>query len=128
MKVLLDTHSMLWWLAQDQRLSSMARETIGDGRNHLVWSMASSWEISVKVGIGKLTLGRPLQQLFADIVSDQGVELLPITHDHCTRLSTLPLHHRDPFDRMLVVQAQGERIPILSADPKLTQYDIEVLW
>jgi len=128
MKVLLDTHSMLWWLAQDQRLSSMARETIGDGRNHLIWSMASSWEISVKVGIGKLTLGRPLQQLFADIVSDQGVELLPITHDHCTRLSTLPLHHRDPFDRMLVVQAQGERIPILSADPKLTQYDIEVLW
>ena len=128
MKVLLDTHSMLWWLARDQRLSSMARETIGDRRNHLVWSMASSWEVSVKVGIGKLTLGRPSQQLFADIVSDQGVELLPITHDHCTRLSTLPLHHRDPFDRMLVVQAQGERIPILSADPKLTQYDIEVLW
>ncbi len=128
MRVLLDTHSMLWWLAQDQRLSPLARETISDGRNHLVWSMASSWEIAVKVGIGKLTLGRPLQQLFADIVSDQGVELLPITHDHCTRLSTLPLHHRDPFDRMLVVQAQGERLPILSADSKLSQYDIEVLW
>lgn len=128
MRVLLDTHSMLWWLAQDQRLSPLARETISDGQNHLVWSMASSWEIAVKVGIGKLTLGRPLQQLFADIVSDQGVELLPITHDHCTRLSTLPLHHRDPFDRMLVVQAQGERLPILSADSKLSQYDIEVLW
>ncbi|MCK5379597.1 MAG: type II toxin-antitoxin system VapC family toxin [Acidobacteria bacterium] len=128
MKVLLDTHSMLWWLANDRRLSPLAREAISDGRNRLIWSMASSWEIAVKVGIGKLTLGRPLQQLFADIVSDQGVELLPITHDHCTRLSTLPLHHRDPFDRMLVVQAQGERLPILSADPKLSQYDIEVLW
>lgn len=54
--------------------------------------------------------------------------MLPITHDHCTRLSSLPLHHRDPFDRMLVAQAQGEKIPILSADPKLSQYDVEVLW
>ena len=128
MKVLLDTHSMLWWLANDRRLSEVARETISDGRNRLIWSLASSWEIPVKVGIGKLTLGRPLQQLFTDIVTDQGVELLPITHDHCTRLSSLPLHHRDPFDRMLVVQAQGEKIPILSADPKLLRYDIEVLW
>jgi PIN domain nuclease of toxin-antitoxin system len=128
MKVLLDTHSMLWWLGNDRRLSSMAREIITDGQNRLIWSMASSWEIAVKVGIGKLTLGRPLRQLYSDIVTDQGVELLPITHEHCTRLGTLPLNHRDPFDRMLIVQAQAEKIPILSADPKLSQYDVEVLW
>ncbi|MCD4749599.1 MAG: type II toxin-antitoxin system VapC family toxin [Thermoanaerobaculales bacterium] len=128
MKVLLDTHSMFWWLANDRRLSPLAREIISDGRNRLIWSLASSWEIAVKVSVGKLTIGRPLQQLFADIVTGQGVEPLPITHDHCARLSDLPLHHRDPFDRMLVAQAQGERLPVLSADSKLSQYDIEVLW
>jgi len=128
MKVLLDTHSMLWWLRNDRRLSSMAREIIIDGQNRLIWSMASSWEIAVKVGIGKLTLGRPLQNLFSAMVTDQGVELLPITHEHCTRLGSLPLNHRDPFDRMLIVQAQAEKIPILSADPKLRQYDVGILW
>ncbi len=128
MRFLLDTHAMLWWLASDPRISDFARETIADGKTRLVWSMVSSWEVSIKVGIGKLTLGRPLAELFSEIVSRQGVELLPITHDHCTLLGELPVEHRDPFDRMLVAQAQAERLPILSADPKLSRYDVEVLW
>jgi len=128
MRLLLDTHAMLWWLSGDARMSELAREAITDGRNQLVWSMASSWEIAIKVGIGKLALQRPLTELFSEIVSGQAVQLLPITHDHCVLLGELPLHHRDPFDRMLVAQAQAERLPILSADPKLSRYDIEVWW
>ena len=128
MRILLDTHPMLWWLADDPRLSDVAREILVNGRNQLVWSLASSWEIAIKVGIGRLRLARPLPELFAEIVSGQGVELLPITHDHCTVLGSLPLAHRDPFDRMLLAQARAEGLPILSADAKLSRYDVDVRW
>ena len=128
MRILLDTHAMLWWLADDPRLSRPAREIIADGKNRLLWSMASSWEIAVKVGVGKLEIDRPLTRLFADLVSEQGVELVSVNHDHCVRLGELPLHHRDPFDRMLVVQALEADVPLLSADSKLEPYDVEVIW
>jgi len=128
MRILLDTHSMLWWLADDPRLSDVAREIFIDGRNQLVWSLASSWEIAITVGIGRLRLARPRPELYAEIVSGQGVELLQITHDHCTALGSLPLVHRDPFDRMLLAQARAEGLPILSADPKLSRYDVDVRW
>lgn len=128
MRLLVDTHVMLWWLGDDPRLSPSARRIVGDGRNDLLWSIASSWEIAVKLGIGKLEIDRPLPRLFADLVTDQGVIVLPIGPDHCARLVDLPPHHRDPFDRMLVVQAIHERVPILTADPKLAVYDVEVIW
>lgn len=119
---------MLWWLRDDPRLSHRARVVLEDGGNELLWSIASSWEIAVKLRLGKLELDRPLERLYADLVSDQGVEILPISHEHCARLAGLPLYHRDPFDRMLVVQAQHARLPLLSADPKLEAYDVKVLW
>ncbi len=128
MKVLLDTHAMLWWLADDPRLSDKARETIAEGRNQLFWSIASAFELAVKVGVGKLELGRSLRSLFAEIVSEQGAELLPMTHEHCVRLGNLELHHRDPFDRMLVAQALEEGVPLLTADPKMELYPIDRLW
>jgi PIN domain nuclease of toxin-antitoxin system len=128
MKVLLDTHAMLWWLVDDPRLSDKARETIAEGRNQLFWSIASAFELAVKVGVGKLELGRSLRSLFAEIVSEQGAELLPMTHEHCVRLGNLELHHRDPFDRMLVAQALEEGIPLLTADPKMELYPIDRLW
>ena len=90
--------------------------------------MASSWEIAVKLSLGKLEIDRPLHRLFAELVSEQGVDVLPIDHAHCTLLAALPMHHRDPFDRMLVVQAQQMNVPILTADPKFGAYDVTVLW
>jgi PIN domain nuclease of toxin-antitoxin system len=126
--VLLDTHVMLWWLRADRRLSSLASRVVASGENQLLWSIASSWEIAVKIALGKLELERPVHRLYGELVSGQGVEILPIGHDHCTQLAALPLHHRDPFDRMLVAQAQVEGVPVLSADPKLAAYELEVLW
>jgi len=128
MRLLVDTHAMLWWLRDDSRLSRRARAILEDGGNELVWSLASSWEIAVKIRAGKLELDRPLERLYAELVTEQGVNLLPISHDHCARVADLPLHHRDPFDRMLVVQAQHARIPLLTADPKLGAYEVQLLW
>lgn len=119
---------MLWWLRDDPRLSSRARTILEDGGNELLWSIASSWEIAVKIRAGKLELDRPLERLYAELVTEQGVTVLPISHDHCARVADLPLHHRDPFDRMLVIQAQRERAPLLTADPKLNAYDVDVVW
>ena len=119
---------MLWWLRDDSRLSRRARTILGDGANELLWSIASSWEVAVKLGIGKLELDLPLHRLFADIVSEQGAIVLPIGHEHCALLADLPRHHRDPFDRMLIAQAQHERVPILTADPKLAAYEVELVW
>jgi PIN domain nuclease of toxin-antitoxin system len=127
-RFLVDTHAILWWLRDDPRLSRAARAIVGDGGNELLWSLASSWEIAVKLSIGKLALDRPLHRLFADLVSEQGVVVLPIGHQHCARVAELPLHHRDPFDRKLIAQAQQERVPILTADPKLAVYDVEIVW
>lgn len=128
MRLLVDTHAMLWWLRDDSRLSHRARAILEDGGNELLWSLASSWEIAVKIRSGKLELDRPLERLYAELVTEQGVDLLPVSHDHCARVADLPLHHRDPFDRMLVVQAQHARVPVLTADPKLGAYEVQLLW
>ena len=128
MKVLADTHAVLWWLADDPRLSDRARSTFRNGENVVYWSLASAFELAVKQSVGKLQLGRPLERLFAAVVQEQGFELLPVTHTHCTALAELPLHHRDPFDRMLVAQALIEGLPLLSSDSKLAAYDVELVW
>ncbi len=125
MRLLVDTHIMLWWMRGDSRLSAEAERLIRDGQNQLMWSVASSWEIAVKTNIGKLELGRPLHRFYADLIQEQNLDLLLVGHEHCVRLATLPLHHRDPFDRMLITQALVEQIPILTADPKLSLYAVE---
>lgn len=128
MRLLLDTHVMLWWLADDQRLSQVAREMIADGGVQLLWSVVSSFELAVKVGVGRLQLGRSLNELFVEIVSRQRAQLLPITNAHCARLADLALHHRDPFDRLLIAQSLVEKIPILTADSKMQLYSADLLW
>jgi PIN domain nuclease of toxin-antitoxin system len=128
MRLLVDTHIMLWWMRGDSRLSTKAGRLIAGGDNQLVWSIVSSWEIAVKVSIGKLVLDRPLHRLYADLIGEQKLELLVVGHQHCVHLGTLPLHHRDPFDRMLVAQAQVENIPILTGDAKLSRYEVEIVF
>ncbi len=127
MRFLVDTHIALWWLRDDSRLSSNARKLMADGRNQPIWSLASSWEIAVKISIRKLELGRPLHRFYAHLMGEQQMELLLIGHDHCVQVASLPLLHRDPFDRMLVAQAQLEKIPILTADAKISLYEVETL-
>ena len=128
MRLLVDTHIGIWWLGDNPRLSDRARKLVQNGHNQLLWSLASSWEIAVKVNIGKLELGRPINRFFADLVRTQQMELLRIGHEHCIQYVSLPLEHKDPFDRMLVAQAQIENCPILTADPKLALYDVETIF
>lgn len=125
---LVDTHVLLWWLTADVRLSELARRVIGDSRESILWSSASSHEIAVKVSVGKLSFERPLSEFYRAIQSECGARLLSIGSGHCLALAELPLHHRDPFDRMLVAQAMVEGIPLLSADDTLRAYDADVRW
>ena len=121
MRALLDTHAFLWWISDNRRLSERAREIIADGRNELLFSVASGWEISIKSGLGRLDVPEDLEQFNA-------FQVLPIHLSHALRTRVLPDLHRDPFDRILVSQAILEEIPLLSADPQISQYPVEVVW
>ena len=128
MKLLLDTHALIWLFNGDQRLSLLARNAIlSTGTTNWV-SAVSLWEIAIKLGLGKLRLGADaFSQLIARIDAD-GVSLLGVAPAHCARVAAMPLHHRDPFDRMLVAQAQEERLAIVSGDAALDAYGVERVW
>jgi PIN domain nuclease of toxin-antitoxin system len=119
MKLLLDTHALLWWLADDQRLGSKARGLISDPRNDVLVSVVSLWEIVVKLRIGKLTVN--IDSVERAIVRD-GFERLAITASHLATLATLPSHHRDPFDHLLIAQAIAEDAALVSEDRHFTLY------
>lgn len=123
MKLLLDTHAVLWWQSDDRRLPKAARSAIATA--DLVWvSAASGWEVAIKQGLGRLRLTEP----FAITVAADDFTELPITLAHAERLATLPPRHRDPFDRMLVAQAMAEKATLVSKDRELAAYGIDVLW
>ena len=126
--LLLDTHAFLWWISDDPRLSSRASAIIKDGNNKLFLSAASGWEIVIKVRLGRLTLPEPLETFVPEQMALNAIEGLPIQMSHALHVYTLPDHHRDPFDRMLVAQAQLENLPILSADPQISLYAVETVW
>jgi PIN domain nuclease of toxin-antitoxin system len=128
MKVLLDTHTFLWWITDDPKLSLRAREIFADGNNELLLSAASGWEISIKVQIGRLRLPADPQHFIPDQLSINAIRSLPIQMNHVLHVSTLPNHHQDPFDRLSVAQAQLEELPILSADPQIGKYQVDVIW
>jgi PIN domain nuclease of toxin-antitoxin system len=128
MTYLLDTHSFLWFVLENPRLSPTALGYIAAGENALLLSPASYWEIAIKVSLGKYSLPGPLQEFFEEQLTLNEIEILPISIAHAARLSTLPFHHRDPFDRMLVVQSLVESIPLISSDSILDAYAIERLW
>ncbi len=128
MNVLLDTHAFLWWITGDHRISTRAGSIIEDGANTLFLSTASAWEIVVKSKMGRLPLpGSPVHYI-PEQMAINGIEPLPVAPTHGLALYELPPLHRDPFDRLLVAQAQGEHLPILSHDPLIRQYDVEVVW
>lgn len=128
MKLLLDTHAFLWWIADDQKLSGRAREIISDGSNELFLSAAAGWEIAIKVQIGRLKLPEEPIRFILDQMRINAIQSLPIQMIHALHVSTLPQHHRDPFDRLLIAQAQLEGLPVLSSDHQLANYQVEVIW
>jgi len=128
MNLLLDSHSLLWFLRNDSRLSKTALALITDPANHKLVSIASCWEIAVKIRVGKLTLGEPSGTYLAREIPKNNLDLLPISLDHATAVESLPLHHRDPFDRLLVVQAISDGLTIVSADAVFDAYGIQRIW
>ena len=128
MKLLLDTHTFLWWITDDPQLSTKARELIGDGHNILYWSAASSWEVSIKYAFGRMPLPEAPEQFLPAEIEKNRLESLPIIDAHAFQAGQLPHHHRDPFDRMLVAQAQVESLALLSNDQQLNHYDVEIRW
>ena len=125
MKALLDTQVWLWMLSEPDRLNDEARRLVEDTANTLYLSAASSWEIAIKWGLGKLTLPEPPGTYVLDQIRTSGVTPLPIAHSHALGVARLEAHHRDPFDRLLVAQAAAESVPILTADPVLALYPVE---
>ncbi len=128
MKVLLDTQTFLWWIANDSQLSERARTVIEDADHQLFLSAASGWEIAIKTRIGKLRLADDLQGFVSEQLRINAIQVLPIQMAHALHVATLPDHHRDPFDRMLVAQSQLEQLPILTIDPQIAQYSVTVIW
>ena len=128
MRVLLDTHVFLWWINDDPRLSTHAREIITDGENTLFLSAVSGWEIAIKAKLGRLKLPGPLKTFIPEQMALNAIESLSVQMSHALHVHTLPLHHRDPFDRLLIAQAQLDNLPILTADPKIALYAIRTVW
>jgi len=127
MNLLLDTHIFIWWDSQSASLSASARNLCDDPNNTLYLSLTSVWEMQIKQQLGKLELTRPLDVLIAEQQHVNGLRILPIQLDHILALGNLPAHHRDPFDRLLIAQAQTEGMSLISDDALLKQYDVIVL-
>ncbi len=128
MKLLLDTHVWIWLLTDPDRLSRSAHAALVAPDNQLYLSPASTWECAVKVTAGRLDLDGSPEALLQEAIVASGVLPLPIEHSHALETARLPPHHRDPFDRMLIAQAQVERMTLVSADRQLADYDVEILW
>jgi len=126
MKVLIDTHVLLWGIQDEARVSRRVRALLPAAD---VWiSVASLWEIITKVQIGKLVLPAPVGDYLAQKLKMNGVSVLALNFDHVRRLEEVPLHHRDPFDRILIAQSLEEKLPLVSADPHFEKYPIQLIW
>ncbi|MBI3748604.1 MAG: type II toxin-antitoxin system VapC family toxin [Chloroflexi bacterium] len=128
MRAILDTHAFLWWLLDIPRLSTEARAILGDGANELLFSAASAYELTIKAQSGRLTLPEPADAYLPSRLAANAFDSMPIELAHAVRAGMLPAIHHDPFDRMLVAQAQVEGLPILTADPAIARYDVETIW
>jgi PIN domain nuclease of toxin-antitoxin system len=128
LRVLIDSHALIWATVEPHRISPRARQLLSHPEHELLFSMVSLWELSIKISNGKLTpLGASITDVI-EVLKQRGAQLLPIRIGHIVRLESLPLHHRDPFDRLLVAQALEEDLAILSSDRLLHQYSAKIVW
>jgi PIN domain nuclease of toxin-antitoxin system len=127
MKLLLDSHTFLWWNNEPDKLSSHVLELCKNPENTLFVSVASIWEIQIKFQLGKLRLHKPLAEIIHQ-EQENGIEVLPVEPDHIFALDSLPNYHKDPFDRLLVAQTIVEEAVLLTADPLIQQYPIKTEW
>jgi PIN domain nuclease of toxin-antitoxin system len=127
-RLLLDTQCWLWWFSEPERLNEEAIEQIADEANELWFSVASVWEIGIKVAIGKLPIPERIDDYISSCMIQLGAKSLEIKASHALQAAVLPLHHRDPFDRMLIAQAQIEGMTLVSADSMFDRYQVSVLW
>jgi len=127
MRVLLDTQAWLWMLMAPERFSRPSLRIVEKTANELVLSAASAWEIGIKHELGRLELPGTPESVIPDLMLRSGVEALAISHAHALRAGALPAHHRDPFDRLLIAQAQIESLPILTSDNQIALYEVEVI-
>ena len=128
MDFLLDTHTLLWYYLDDPKLSSTARNLVADPANRGFVSPATHWEVAIKIGTGKYSLTVPFAQFVQEAIHDNGFSILPIEPRHTEQVITLPKHHNDPFDRLLIAQAIVEQMPIISADTAFDPYTVTRLW
>lgn len=128
MKYLLDTSVWLWSVGPIERINRRAREILADGKQEIYFSAASAWEVSIKMALGKLYLPETPEIYVPKRLAAQAIQPLPILHHHALRVYSLPLHHEDPFDRLLIAQAQAENMAILTSDRAIRKYDVNVVW
>jgi PIN domain nuclease of toxin-antitoxin system len=126
--LLLDTHAFLWWVGAGRELSRKARAAIGSGRNPCFVSVASGWEIAIKVSLGSLRIEGSLERFLPEQIGANGFQALPIDLKHAARVATLPFHHRDPFDRLLIAQALEEQLAVVTADFVFAKYGVKRVW
>jgi len=127
-KLLLDTPTFLWWVAGSDELSCKARSAVGSARNECFVSVASGWEIAIKVSLGKLRIDGALDRFLPEQLAANGFQALAIDFRHTALVATLPFHHRDPYDRLLVAQAVEEDLAMVTADPVVVKYGVKRVW
>lgn len=128
MRILLDTHALIWYVDQDQLLGASAHAAISNPANDLLLSAGTIWEIGIKMGLNKLSLSMPYRRWMNKAIADLGLTLLPITVEYADVQSELPKHHGDPFDRLLAAQAMVENVPLVSADAIFDRYGVNRIW
>ena len=125
---MLDTHAFLWFIAGDNRLDAHAKALIEERRNERLLSVGSLWEISIKASLDRIVIRRPFTEFVSEQVDGNDIRLLPILPDHLDKQISLPFHHRDPFDRLIISQSLVERIPVITRDQAFSLYPVDTIW